>query len=78
EVESVEIDLITIMHDSNKSIRHFIHGIGWFQEELAQIPWRARNELIADLTRRGNELAETSGAEKREFMFPIQWLRLVK
>jgi len=78
EIESVEIGLITIMHDANKSIRHFIHGIGWFQEELAQVPWKARNELIADLTQRGNELAEKNGAAEREFMFPIQWLRLVK
>lgn len=62
-------------HDPEKVIQHFIHGIGWFYEELAGLPWRARQEVISVLKDKGRAVCRKYPARDRILYWPFQMVK---
>lgn len=76
DFETQHVNIPARMHDVNKVIQHFIHGVGWFQEELASLPWRARHDVIAELYVRGREVVRKYPARERFIYFPMEMIRV--
>jgi hypothetical protein len=74
-VEERSMPVITMFHDPVKVVNHFIRGVGLFSEELALLPWKAREDLIEDLIERGKYVCERFTPEERVFRFPGQAIR---
>ncbi|UOF89540.1 methyltransferase domain-containing protein [Fodinisporobacter ferrooxydans] len=70
-----EAPLITLFHDPDKVIQHFIYGVGWFQEELSMLPWRARKEIVELLRQRGHEIITNYPKDELVFTFPMQMVK---
>jgi len=65
EIEREEHDFPMLFHDPDKVVRHFIEGVGLFQEELASLPWKARRELIASLIENGVQVCKKYSVAER-------------
>ncbi len=77
-LEQIEIENLsfpTVFHDPEKVVRHFIYGIGLFQEELAGLPWKAREELLKELMMNGVEVCRKYPPEDRIIRVPNQNVR---
>ena len=74
-IEERSMPITTLFHDPVKVVNHFIRGVGWFSEELAPLPWKAREDLIDDLIERGTFVCERFTPEERIFRFPGQAIR---
>lgn len=61
-----------LFHDPVKIIKHFIHGVGLFQEELADLPWKARQEIMEDLQKNGIRVCQRYSNEERMINMPAQ------
>jgi len=48
-VASVELTSKMLFGDADKNVDAIVNGVGWSQEELATLPWKAREDLIAEL-----------------------------
>lgn len=77
-VEWVNYGFPTRFFDPVKVIENFIFGVGWFQEELATLPWKARQDLILELKERGRRVCEQFPEEVRLLFFPNQMVRAKK
>ena len=67
--------VVTMFHDPVKAVDHFIRGVGLFSEELALLPWKAREDLIEDLMERGKSVCNRFSLEERVIRFPGQAIR---
>ena len=67
--------LTTIFQDPDKVIRHFMYGVGWLQEELSTLPWKAREDIIETVRKRGKEIGRKYPPEELVSYFPMQMLR---
>lgn len=56
-------------------IEALIRGTGWFQEELADIPWEAREDMFRQIRVCGRTVVERYPAEERVFHGPQQMIR---
>jgi len=74
-IETMDLSLIALFDDPDKVIRHFIHGIGMFQEVLTQIPWRARHELIETLLDNGRRIVGQYQQQDLVMAFPTQMVK---
>ena len=61
--------------DAEKVVQHFIRGVGWFGEELAPLPWKAREDLIQELIERGRFVCAHYPAHERRIAWPTQAIR---
>ncbi len=52
-----------------------IRCLGWAQEELATIPWAAREEMISLLEERGEDICQRYTREDRVLKFPMQMIK---
>jgi ubiquinone/menaquinone biosynthesis C-methylase UbiE len=59
----------------DKVVKHFIHGVGLFQEELADLPWKARQEIIESLHKRGARVCQEYSEEERIVHMPAQYIK---
>lgn len=59
----------------DKTINSLIRGVGWAQEELATIPWEAREQLIQALIDRGEKICHKYSLEERIVRVPMQMIR---
>ena len=58
QIENLLPPFPMLFNDPDKVIKHFIHGVGLFQEELADLPWKARQEIMESLQERGVRVAK--------------------
>ncbi len=77
-VEVRDRPFTTYFTDPVKAIHHFIHGVGWFQEELATLPWKARQDLIEELQLRGQRVTKQYPPEDLILRFPSQFIKAIK
>lgn len=70
-----EAKLITKLHNPDDVIQHFIFGVGWMQEELTMLPWKAREEIIENIQQRGEEICRKYPKEQLASYFPMQMLK---
>lgn len=52
-----------LFQDPHKTVQHFIKGVGLFQEELADLPWKAREEVVEAVIANGIEVCKKYRAE---------------
>lgn len=78
EVEWVNYGFNTHYVDPDKVIENFIFGVGLFQEELATLPFMARQEMIDELKQRGLLVCEKYTEEERILRFPNQIIRAIR
>ncbi|MHB1628834.1 MAG: class I SAM-dependent methyltransferase, partial [Bacilli bacterium] len=60
-----------------ENINVLIRGLGWAQEELATIPWAAREEMIKVLEDRGEEICQNYSQEERILNVPMQMVKTI-
>jgi len=75
QIECQQPPFPMLFHDPDKIIKHFIHGVGLFQEELADLPWKARQEIMESLQERGVHVCERYPKEKRVVYQPAQLVK---
>ncbi len=61
--------------EANLVIDHLILGVGWFQEELSLLPWRAREEMIERLRKRGVAVCAKYPESERIVNAQIQFVK---
>ncbi|HWP96500.1 MAG TPA: methyltransferase domain-containing protein [Syntrophomonadaceae bacterium] len=64
-----------LFHNPQKVVQHFIYGVGLFQEEMADLPHRARKELIDDLIHTGEEVCQKYSPGERIMDMPNQLIK---
>lgn len=74
-VSTADVPMPTQFQDPDKVIAHFIEGVGWFAEELALLPWKARLDLIEELKQRGRDVCSKYTTEQLTVGFPSQMIR---
>ena len=57
------------------AVMGFAAGVGWGQEELARIPWQARENVWAEIASRGEQACVTFPREDRVIQIPMQMLK---
>ncbi|MEA4901026.1 class I SAM-dependent methyltransferase [Desulfitobacterium sp.] len=77
KIESFKPPYPMLFHDPEKVIKHFIHGVGLFQEELADLPWRARQEIMENLQQLGESVCQKYSEEERIIQMPAQLIRAI-
>lgn len=75
QIESQQPPFPMLFHDPEKVIKHFIHGVGLFQEELADLPWKARQEIMESLQERGMHVCQKYSKEERVVPLPAQLVK---
>ncbi|PKM76470.1 MAG: hypothetical protein CVU90_12410 [Firmicutes bacterium HGW-Firmicutes-15] len=75
QIESQEAPFSTVFHDPDKAVKHFIHGVGLFQEELADLPWKARQDIMENLLERGIDVCNKYSLEELVVYWPSQFVR---
>ncbi|MHB1685361.1 MAG: class I SAM-dependent methyltransferase [Bacilli bacterium] len=73
--DTLELIGRTLFWYPNENVNVLIRGLGWAQEELATIPWKARETLIDDLEQRGYVICDTYSAEERIMKTPFQMIK---
>lgn len=56
-------------------INQWFLGVGWGQEELARIPWKARENVLAQVTACGVAVCDQYTLEERVVNTPMQMLK---
>ncbi|MHB1682389.1 MAG: class I SAM-dependent methyltransferase [Bacilli bacterium] len=56
-------------------LNQLFHGVGWGQEELARIPWKAREDVLAQVAACGREVCARYPKEERVIDAPMQMLK---
>jgi ubiquinone/menaquinone biosynthesis C-methylase UbiE len=64
-----------VFHDPEKIVNHFIYGVGLFQEELAGLPWKAREDLIDELKKNGELVCRKYSPDDRTIYVPSQYVK---
>ena len=72
------VTLPTLFHDPEDVIDGFIRGVGWFAEELATVPWQAREDILKELLARGRRVCAEYSREDTTIHFPFQALLAVR
>ncbi|WP_052012222.1 class I SAM-dependent methyltransferase [Alicyclobacillus hesperidum] len=75
DIEERIVSIESPFSDPEKVVEHYIRGVGLFGEELALLPWKAREELIEDLVERGRFVCQRYSESERTIHFPGQWIK---
>ncbi len=75
QIESEYPPFPILFHDPDKVIKQFIHGVGLFQEELADLPWKAREEVMKSLQEQGLHVCQEYSKEERVVHLPTQMIK---
>ncbi|MHB1629935.1 MAG: methyltransferase domain-containing protein [Bacilli bacterium] len=70
DIRSALLESRNLFPESVKVIDIYIRGVGLFQEELATIPWKAREDLIAQLEDNGRIVCKKYPESERIVRFP--------
>ena len=76
--KSQEIDERTLYWWPREIVDVLIRGLGWAQEELATLPWAAREELITLLQDRGEMICRKYPQEDRILVSPMIMIKATK
>ncbi len=77
-VETEHAQLRMVFHHSESVLHYLINGIGWLEQELAGLPWKARQRLLARLHEKSLQIWLQYAPEDRRISFPLQMLRAQK
>ncbi|MCY0900573.1 MAG: methyltransferase domain-containing protein [Firmicutes bacterium] len=54
-----------------------VRGLGWAQEELANLPWAAREEIITAVQERGEEICRNYSPDERILRSPMHMIKTI-
>ena len=74
-LKSYRLSSRLLFQDPKKLVAGMIRGVGWSQEELAMIPWKAREDVIRELEIRGERVCSEYEAEELVIRMPNQMLK---
>lgn len=63
-----------VFSEPQRVIQYVLQGVALFREELLDMPWRAKEELIQDLYRRGVEVCKKYTPEERHIHLPGEYV----
>jgi ubiquinone/menaquinone biosynthesis C-methylase UbiE len=69
----IEVD--NFFRDSEMATNHTLRGVGWMQEELSMIPWKAREDIFNKVLEQGRLLCEKYSPEQRMIKSPMQMIK---
>ncbi len=78
DIEQAFPKTVNFFKDSETIVNHVIRGVGWMQEELSMVPWKAREDIIQEVFDLGNSLCEKYSVEDRIFLSPMQMIKGTK
>ena len=61
--------------DPEITVAHLLEGVSFFQAEVELLPWAARQELLAELKRRGATICARTSPEERTIQNPVEFVR---
>jgi len=61
--------------DPEITVAHLLEGVSFFQAEVELLPWAARQELLDELKRRGEEICARTSPEERTIQNPAEFVR---
>ena len=70
--------LVTVFHHSESVLHYFINGIGWLEEELAELPWKARQATLEQMGVKSRDVWLAHPPEHRTVCFPLGMIRAQK
>ncbi len=69
------VNYIAFFKDAEMATNHLIRGVGWMQEELSMVPWKAREDIINEVIDQGRMLCDEYSLEQRIIMPPMQMIK---
>lgn len=75
QIKSQQPPFSLLFNDPDKVVKHFIHGIGLFQEELADLPWKARQDIMESLRERGIRVCQKYSNDERVIHVLVQLVK---
>ena len=69
------LNYIAFFKDAEMATNHLIRGVGWMQEELSMVPWKAREDIINEVIEQGKKLCEKYSLAQRVMMPPMQMIQ---
>ncbi len=75
DVEDKVDEIISFFKDPVMVANHEFRGIGWMQEELSMIPWKAREDIINEVIEQGRILCREHSEEERMIRSPMQLMK---
>ncbi|MHB1630460.1 MAG: methyltransferase domain-containing protein [Bacilli bacterium] len=64
-----------VLYRDPELVNQWMLGVGWGQEELARIPWKAREEVLAQVAACGAAVCDRYAVEERVIDTPMQMLK---
>lgn len=74
DVMSVPCSSPWVFADPERVVRYVIEGLSMFSEELLELPWKARQEVIRELVDRGRVVCENTTLEERVIFLPGEFV----
>jgi len=77
-LQDVQVDqrvLPWIAIEPELTVAHLLEGVSFFQAEVELLPWAARQELLEQLKRRGEEVCARTSPEERTIQNPVEFVR---
>ncbi len=68
-------EIINFHQDPKIVANHIFRGVGWMQEELSMIPWKAREDVINEVIEQGKIMCEKYSDEERMVRSPMQMIK---
>jgi len=73
QIEVVDtVSLVNSLKDPVKFVRHYVCGVGWAQEELSELPWKARIDVVRAALDQSEAAVQSVPMEQRELRMPLQ------
>ncbi len=73
QIELVEtVSLVNSLKDPATFVRHYLCGVGWAQEELSELPWQARIDVVRAAIDQSEAAVQSVPVEQRELRMPLQ------
>lgn len=61
--------------DPEITVAHLLEGVSFFQAEVEVLPWQARQDLLEELKRRGEEICARTSPDERTILSPAEFVK---
>jgi SAM-dependent methyltransferase len=75
DVQTILRDVPWRLLDPEISVAFLVHGVSLFQRQLELLPWKARQDVVEELKRRGREMCAKTTPEDRTILSPTEFVK---
>ena len=75
DVETEERESVWMMRNPEATIAHLLVAVDFFAAVMHRLPWKAREDLVAELRRRGDAVMDRYTDEERVVRQPVEFVR---